>query len=163
MVQISKNYEKIYSNSLHFALLLLDWLSFFPSLKGNKSHKKGLERVYLTSQGMCMEIRTKKRVSNDLYTMDSVNKYWLATGHQRHRLKHCCSFETAEWCLLRARIVQISNHMHYIVQYIILHIPALIPNLYVFIVRHEQVRTCNGYRLFLDWLLSQMLQNLSFK
>jgi len=158
MVQISKNYEKIYSNSLHFALLLLDWLSFCPSLKGNKSHKHGIERVYLTWQGICMEIRTKKRVSNDLYIMDSLNKYWLATDHQRHRLKDCCSLETAEWCLLRARIVQVSNHIHYIVKYIILHILALILKLYVFIVHHEQIHS-----LFLHWYSSQMLLNLSFK
>jgi len=53
--------------------------------------------------------------------------------------------------------------MHYIVQYIILHIQALIPKSYVFIVHHEQIRTCNGYSLFLHWFLSQMLLNLSFK
>jgi hypothetical protein len=40
MVQISKKYEKIYSNSLSFPSFLLEWLQFSPSLKGNNSYEK---------------------------------------------------------------------------------------------------------------------------
>jgi len=56
-------------------------------------------------------------VSNDLYIMHSVRTYWLATGHQRHLLTNCCSLETV-WRLMCPMRVQVSNHMHCIVQYI---------------------------------------------
>ena len=55
---------------------------------------------------------------------------------------------------VHARMVQVSNHMHYIVQYICMHIPGLLLKSYVCIVHHEQIHTCNGYNLFLHWLSS---------
>ena len=55
---------------------------------------------------------------------------------------------------VHARMVQVSNHMHYIVQYICMHIPGLLLTSYVCIVHHEQIHTGNGYSLFLHWLSS---------
>ena len=54
-------------------------------------------------------------VSTYLYIMDSIRKYWLATGHQRCLLTNCCSLRTV-WCLLWQMMVQVFNYMHCRVQ-----------------------------------------------
>ena len=64
------------------------------NLESDRECAKGL----LYHKNTCVWKTARKRhhtaVSKDIYVIDSVRKYCLATGHQRHSLINCFSLET---------------------------------------------------------------------